>query len=975
MDRRQIKYDEKKETTMDYKKIKNFHLSDHYYLEKELSDLYLYEHEKTKAQVLLMKNEDPNRFFSIGFRTLPIGSTGNCHILEHSVLNGSRKYKTKEPFMDLIKGSLNTFLNAITFPDKTCYPLGSQNKKDFHHLMDAYLDAVFYPDVLTNPLIFRQEGWRYHILDQKDPITYSGVVYNEMKGATSSPEDQVQDHINRYLFPNSSYSVNSGGDPFEIPNLSFEELVEFHQDNYHPSNAHVFLYGDIEEETFSLLDDYFQDFSYKEMINMPEKIRRYEKPLQASSTYSLGLSDDPKNKDYLSLSFLFDEARPGFQAFFYEFFSRALVESPASPLKKAILKEIDCEDFLSSYFDVREVGFSFLIKNAREGQEEKFQNILLEELGEISKKGLDQDLIEACFNDMTFYYKEKGKQRNKGFFFFYEACNEWNYGKSPFLALDFEKSLGELKDRLAEGYLESFIQEYILDNPHRIFLVHKGQAGLNSQKEKDLQKKLEAYKNSLSKEELDQLLKENQKLLERQNRPDTKEEKATIPTLKLEDLESKVPKVKRKIIQNGEVIYLFHDLNTSGIEYLDIYFPVDNIQKEEITYMALVCELLEGVSTKKHDYSSLSNLVHIKTGGIYLNPGVFPSFRDPSKLNSGILLSISFSDGKNIEEGLDLCYEELFESLFDDEDRILELLKEIKSSMESSLIYNGHQYASHRALSHVFSHYNYEEKLKGLEAYMNIKDIMEHFDQDKRNKIEEVYKKLFLSPKKIIHITCPKKDHQMIYEKVKKKLDKFPTKILPSLPYPFLRKQRKEAFYMTTDIQFVGLGQDLGKHNGRLLLLAKILSDDYLYNEIRAKSGAYGAGMSVGNQGSLSLYSYRDPHLRKTIDTYLAIPKEMEEWTYDQDDLLRFIIGQTGNFLSPKTEYGKALLDLFDYISENDEDFYNRTLREIQTTKIEDLLAYKEELQELLPKASLVCIGKQEAIMEEKDLFDQIYKL
>lgn len=956
-----------------------YELIEERFIKEEASTAYLLEHKKTKARVLYLKNQDPNKVFIIGFRTPPLGSTGNCHILEHCVLNGSRKYQTKEPFMDLLKSSLQTFLNAMTYPDRTLYPIASRNDADFANLMDLYLDAVFYPRAVEDPYIFRQEGWRYEIFDRDEAIQYQGVVYNEMKGAMSSADDQVSDHISQKLYEGSIYAENSGGDPYAIPDLSFEDFKKYHEDFYHPSNSWTFLYGAIDEEdSFGRLNEYFEDFEAKKIDSQIGKAPRLKEAQRAEMDYSVGPSQSTENQTFLTQSWLFEELDEE-EKLLVQLLPSVLINSEASPLRQALLKNLDCEDVYGQIHSAQETGFSIIAKNTNPDQAASFQDIIQNYLETFAREGMEKKLILGELQSAEYSLREKGNYATKGIVLGLSAFSDWLYGANPLDRFEYTQYLDALREDLDQGIFEKAIQRHMIENPHQYFILHQAKPGLNASKDEKVKEELEEFKASLSDKELEDLVARNQLLLKRQNSSDTSQQKETIPKLEKNDLPREIESIPRLVKKEGSIHYLGHPLLTSGIHYLNLVFDVNHIGQEDAFTMGLLCNLMGMLDTKRKSYSDYATEESLVTGGIYTSPRLFRNEKQKDDFQRTIIVSSKFLGLNTIQAGLDLIYEQIFETLFEDKDRILEVLKMLQASFQSSLVSNGHQLMRNRAMASIDPLENLNQEVNGITAYQKLKEFIENFDENSLGQIRDLYKRIFASENILVNITSDEESIKKIQKEVSQHLDQYPKKNLAPVSVDFSSYQSREAFISSTDVQFVSaaipFAQDAEDFDGKLLVLQKLLSNEYLYNEIRAKGGAYGAGLLIGTNKVLSTYSYRDPNLLRTIDTYKNLGDVLTNLQIDQEDLKGFIIGAIGSLDQPLTEKQKGYKDMANFLMNRDPAYENKLLQDMVETEIEDLKNYATDFAPLKEMNHLAVLGKEEKILEVQDRFDRIYHI
>lgn len=948
-------------------------------LKEEQSVLHLYEHAATGARVLYMENDDLNKVFSIGFRTPPIGSTGNCHILEHCVLNGSRKYRTKEPFMDLIKSSLATFLNAITYPDKTIYPVASRNDADFANLMDLYLDAVFYPRAVEDPLIFRQEGWRYEIFDKSEPLTYKGVVYNEMKGAMSSGEDQVYEQIGQNLFPGTIYAENSGGDPYVIPELDYETFRAYHSRYYAPTNSYTFLYGKIDEAgCFNRLAEYFNAFPRRDAGSMPERCELFSEPRRATCSYATGAGEDPEGRAFLSMSWIIDDISNVKDRLVYQLLSELLVDSEASPLRRRLLKEIGCEDIYSGLNIFRQVGFSIIAKNAPADKLDLFESVVLDELKKLVENGISPELLDATMNVAEYRLREKGNYATKGIIFLTAAMTPWLYDEDPMLGLAYRDELDDLKARLHEGVFEDYIRGHLVENPHRVLILHEPAPGLNEKRDLEVREALDDLKSQMSDEELDELIAENQALLERQNAPDSEEQKKTIPVLTRDELPKSFPRIPRELFED-EATWLYHELPTAGIHYLDLVFDASHIGTQEAAQMALVCELIGMLDTRKHTYSDYANAEMLATGGITANPRLYAHASAPRRFERKVVISTKLLGTDHLREALELIREQLFDTLFEDRERIVEVIRMVKSEFQADLLQNGHRIVRDRAQSQVSALSHYNQFLNGLDFYKYVTRLSERYTDEDHDALVAVYKKLFINEHRIVNITSDAPFEELAGP-VRDMLRTLPAETPARVSIDFTPYEVAEAFVTSSDVQYVSRASNLRRllpdaTQGSLAVLAGILSNEYLYNEIRAKGGAYGAGLGISWTGIASTYSYRDPNLRRTVEVYEGLGDAVEALELTPQDLDRFLIGAIGTLDEPMTERRKGGFDLSNFLSGRTPESYDRLLSEALATTFDQLKSYADGIGASMSGRGLVVLGSEKAISEAKDLFDRVERI
>lgn len=946
------------------------------------SEAMIFEHIKTGARLLKLKNDDDNKVFSIGFRTKPVDSTGVAHIVEHTVLAGSRKYKSKDPFTDLYKGSLQTFLNAMTYPDKTIYPVASRNKKDFWNLVDVYLDAVFYPSIGERKEVFLQEGWRLDYDKEKDKLSYKGIVYNEMRGAMSGADDQVEEFILQALLPDTIYSVNSGGDPYDIPKLTYENFLAFHKKYYHPSNSYIYFYGDgdILEELKYLDENYLSNFDRQDPKSEIEEQELFEE--KKYLTYSYSTSDDIEglNRDFLSYGVIAGDYRNRKDLVMTEILESALVASDASPLRARILEEELAEDIYTMGYANKQIPFAIVLKNSNKKNLEKFESIVDEELGKIVKNGLDKDLVMSTIAKMEYALREADGYPTRGIIYYLEAMKTWLHGASPLKRLKYDRLLSEIKEDLDNGLFEKFIEERILNNKHKAIILVEAKKGLYEEKDRKLEEDLEKLKKSLSKDQLKEIIEENKRLANFQARPETEEEKNTIPKLSLADINNKMKEIPREVIEADGVKLLYHDIFTSGISYFDLVFDSSQFSLEDAKYISLLCKMLGSVDTEKRDYKELSNYTYLVSGGLAISPLAYSCKDDEKKIYPRILVSSKIS-GQSFKDIFSLIREVIFTSKLDNKKRFKDLVQEMKASMEGSIFQSGQAIVMDRVRSYFSLGAKYGEALSGLDFFYFIQEVdkdIQKGDYSVVERLEEIYKKLFVKDGLIVNLTGDRKG----LEALKKDLSLISSD-LPEIGSKGhmtfeIEEAKNEGISSSASVQYVSKGASLKEigydFKGSMTVLSSILSRDFLYNEIRAKSGAYGAGISI-NKMSLATYSYRDPALKETIAVYDKMADYLENLEITREELTNYIIGSMSKFDPAMTPSMLGRTDLVRYMQGTDMEELNRNLKEALETSLEEIKAYSTFIRKAMQENYLCTLGSKEKIEECKDVFQEVKNL
>lgn len=953
--------------------MKDYLLIEKKYLEDEQSDALVFEHKITKAKIFVMKNDDNNKVFGIGFRTPPTDSTGVCHILEHSVLNGSKKYKTKEPFMDMIKGSLQTFLNAMTYPDKTIYPIASRNQKDFENLMDVYLDAVFNPRVKDEEKIFLQEGWRFH-LNESEELEYKGVVYNEMKGAMSSPEDQVFENINKYLFPDTVYSLNSGGDPYEITNLKYSDFIEFYENYYHPSNSYIFLYGDLDYEEYLnyIHNQYLSKYEYRNVNSQISEQRRFLKKREDECCFNT-LSEPSDNSSYISYSLILGKNTDSFDRLMANLVSYVLINNESSPLRKKLLELDIMEDIINASSSNLETSFSIVAKNIDVKNKSLFVDTVENSFLDIVENGIDKNLVKSVLNEIKFYNKEKGNFATKGVIYMISSFDTWLYDKSPIQALEMSDTIKYIEENLDKGIFEKYVRENIVENNHKSIVIHRAKLGMNQDKDKEIKSFLEDKWKNMSPSERDDLKLKNKEMSDFQNRKDTAEEKETIPMLQISDVNSNIKPIDREVFKKDNYTLIKHNLPTSGIDYLTLVFDASHIKPEELPYLSLLGQILGLVDTEKYNYSDLNTKIYLETGGISFSPIQYVKYKSNDVYSTFTVKTKFFSE--NFNNSIEILKEVIFSSKFNNEKRLKELIQMTSSRLDMSLFDSGHVIMMNRALSNHIKFYKYNELVNGIDYQLFIRDLLKtNIDEVCRN-LEKIYSKVFNSNNLIIDIASDFNSGNELIKNIGDLVLELKNENLTVAEFPFTEKRIREAFSSSADVQYIALGNKLNEYDSKMIVLNNLISNTHLYNEIRAKGGAYGAGLSTSSLNNFSTFSYRDPNLKRTLSIYEEIPNYLTSLEMTEKDLLPFIIGAVGRFDPPMTEKAKAGFDLNMYIVGKTYSDLNEEINNALSANMEDLKTFSSTLGDMISGSSLAVLGNKSTIDENRALFDIVISL
>jgi len=962
--------------------VEKYKLIEEKYIDEVASNCKVYTHIKTGARVLTLSNNDENKAFGIGFRTPPEKGNGVCHIVEHCVLSGSRKFRTKEPFMDLIKSSLQTFLNAMTFPDKTIYPVASRNEKDFYNLMDVYLDAVFYPRIYEEEKIFLQEGWHYDLKSEDDELKYNGVVYNEMKGAYSSSENIVADGMSFSLHENSTYGVDSGGDPKLIPSLSYEEFKDYHKKYYHPSNSYIYIYGNQDmEKVLDFIDNNYLSSFEKEEINseiiLNEELKETK---EVHMTFSASKEEMKEKIDYLAKGWTIGYANSKLDVFMRDFLAELLIDAEGAPLKKAILKSGLAEDVYSEISSSLPLDLSIILKNTDANKKDEFLKILNETLNDLVKNGIDRDLLEATLNKFEFIFREGGGTQ-KAVVYYIRALNSWLYDKSPLDALYYNDILNEVKEKINDNFVENYIKEKLIDNNYSVILSATPELNKNEKQDKKLKEELLELKEKMSNEEKREIIKKSIDLDRYQTEEDTIKDKDTIPSLKLSDIEKKVTDYPLEEDKIGDVVYLKSNQDTNRIVYTTISHDISFIKKEELETMSILLSLIGLIDTKNYSYEKLNNEIYKSTGGITITPTVYVDSKNPEKYSLRMNVKMK-STAENVGRGLEIVKEIITNSVVDSKNRVKEVLNILRSRIESTMLQNGHQFIVSILKSYYSEVSDLESHIGGLYYYQYMKDLTENFEErweSFKNSAENIYEKLFTKDNLIISTSGNISDLNNIKDELENYINELKNNELVKPKYEFKNTNKNEGLYTTSNVVYVSKGYNLRElglnYSGDLTVLANILNSYYLHNEIRAKGGAYGAGITIARTGEMATYSYRDPNLKNTARVYDNIGEFVENLKISNEDLKGFIIGSMNAF-DPLLSPGQiGDVNLSRYITGLKKDDLEKFKKEALNTRIEKLNSYGEIFKKAMEKNYIAAFGSENIIRDGKDLFKEIKSL
>lgn len=944
---------------------------------------YLFKHKKSGARVCVLSNDDENKVFHIAFRTPPSDKTGVPHILEHSVLCGSRKFPSKDPFVELVKGSLNTFLNAMTYADKTMYPVASCNDADFKNLMHVYMDAVFFTNIYEKEEIFRQEGWNYQLEKPEDELTYNGVVYNEMKGAYSSPEDVLDREILNSLYPDTAYGNDSGGDPEYIPDLKYSDFLGFHSKYYHPSNSYIYLYGDIDmEERLAWLDrEYLSKYDAMEIDSQITLQPPFEAPREIRKKYSISNTDTMEDNTYLSFNASIGTSLDVKLSNAFAVIEYALLSAPGAPLKQALLDAKVGKDIMGSYdSSTFQPVFSVIAKNSNPEQKETFLKIIREELTRIVSEGMDEKALRAGINYMEFRFREADYGTfPKGLMYGIDMLDSWLYDDAhPFDYLQPLAVFDFLKEQVGTGYFEDLIRKYLLENTHVTVVIVEPEKGLTAKMDEAVREKLAVYKASLSKEEIAELVEKTKKLAAFQETPSTPEQLEAIPMLSREDIRREAQPIFNKEYHLDETLMLHHDIETNGIAYLNLLFDTRYVRKEYLPYLGILKATLGMIDTEHYTYGELFHEINMRTGGIYCTVDVFPDRKEPENYRTAFSVKAKTLYGEIgfVEEMLE---EILFTSKLGDEKRLYEIIAQLRSRVQMSLNSAGHSTAALRSMSYFSDVAAFNEAVGGIAFYKLVEDIEEHFEERKEELIsilKELTVCLFRKDTLTLSCTSKQEGFDAAREKAGVLKEKLPQGELPVQEKLRAVGRKNEGFQTSAKIQYVARSGNFRKagfsYTGALRILKVILNYGYLWENIRVKGGAYGCMSGFGVLGDTYFVSYRDPHLKQTNRVFEGITDYVRTFTADTREMTKYIIGAISDLDTPLTPMAKGLRSLNIYMSKGTFEDFQRERDEILDADQESIRALGDLVEAVLSQEYLSVIGNEEKLEKEAEMFEKL---
>ncbi len=935
----------------------------------------LYVHKRTGARLLSVINDDENKVFSINFRTTPKDSTGVPHILEHSVLNGSEKYPVKAPFFELLKGSLATFVNAFTFPDKTCYPVASQNVQDFYNLIDVYMDAVLHPLLEQETLM--QEGWHYEINDPSEPLTYKGVVFNEMKGAYSSPDGVLQKHVTQSLFPRHLYGVDSGGDPRHIPDLTYENFKGFWETHYHPSNSFIYFYGnDDPDKRLQLMEGYLKPYKKKKVKSVVRDVKPFKRPKKAEYPYDAGDEHEIEKKHYLVVNWKLPDTSDAVLNYSLRILGHILIGTPASPLRKALLGSGLGEDLagIGMETELHDLIFSTGLKGTRKRHAKKIEKLILDTLESLVREGIDPDMIAASMNTVEFRLRENNTGSYPvGIALMRRVLTTWIHDEDPFKLLAFESPLHEIKSRMAADprYFEKLIQAHLVENVHRTTLRLTPDPELGRRFDEDEKARLAGIRESMSDSQIADLIETTKKLKLRQETPDSSQALETLPVLKLQDLEKKSRSIPIEVLELQDTKVLYHDLFTNGIVYLDLGFDLHTLPKELLPLTEIFARALLETGTDKEDFVKLSQRIGMSTGGIHstaVSTSTFGSRESVTKL---------FLRGKGTApqaaELLNILKDVLLSANFDNRDRLRQIVLEEKAGLESGLVPDGHIFVNQRLRAQFGESGWAKDQMSGIGYLFALRELAVEMDQKWKSvlkKLETIREALINRNALLCNVTVDSANWNTFKPQLDSFLSTLPAKDFKPVSFNVQPQHRKEGLAVPAQVNYVGKGAnlyDLGyEYDGSAEVIVGYLGLAYLHDKVRVQGGAYGVFSVFDNASGVFTYlSYRDPNVARTIENYdgaASFLKGLDGSRLSDNELTKAIIAAIGDLDAYQLPDARGYTSMIRYLTDRTDEIRQKIRDQVLSTNGEDFIAFGEVLEKVARSNAVAVLGSQSAI-------------
>lgn len=946
------------------------------------ADCYLLEHIKSGARVLKIAADDPNKTFSIAFRTIPESDAGTPHIMEHAVLNGSENFPVKSPFDVLSKGSLNTFLNAMTSDDYTVYPVASMNLTDYFNLMHVYLDAVFNPLIYNDKRIFMQEGWHYELTQPGDPVEYKGVVYNEMKGAFSNPEREMWYRIQQNLFPENGYRFSSGGNPVAIPTLTYEDFISFHQKNYHPSNSYIFLYGDADlQEELAFIDrEYLSKYNKTEPPVLPPMHAPFKEMKEITASYSVIEGAPTDQQTYLTMNWVIGSGSDPATVMALDILADVLVNQESAPLRKALQEAGIGKDIYAASQNMHQNLFSIVVKNANSGDKDKFRDVIMKTLEQVRKNKIDRETLEGSLNRMEFRLRE-GNDAQKGITYNMRSINNWLYTNDPFPALEYEQQLSGVTQALKGTYLEDILQRNLIENPYGLILVLEPKPGLEKETSDHITAELSEYKKKLAPAEIDSIIKTTADLIAFQKKEDSPEAIATIPLLKLSDIRPEAVWFQAGVQDLSGTQQLYFNEFTNRVIYMNFLFDLRTLPENKLPYAVVLADILGKLDAGAYGYEQLDKKININTGGYSNSLNYYLPGQDDDQLMPKFRVNLK-TTGEKLDTALHLLSFILSDTRFENKDRVYELLKRHQSQVESNMTQNGLGVAVNRLESYYSRRGVFADRTRGLDYYRFITDLTRNYEAAPDKVIAEmkqVYDLLFTRDNLIAATTCSEPDYKLYSVSFATFLKTLPTRPVDLNTWALAPDPKNEGILTASKVQYVLQGFDYRKlgmnWDGKWNVLSQIMSTDWLQTQIRVIGGAYGGWSTLGRNGTAYFASYRDPNLKETLDNYKASVDYLSRFTADSTAMTRYIIGTISNLDYPLTPSQKGDLAFRWFLENTTREQLQQERDDVLATSAEDIRSMSNLVFRILDQKTYCVYGNDEKLKSSRSLFKNLIVL
>lgn len=963
----------------DYKVGETYHgfkLLEKRFVKEVNAECLYFEHIKCGARLFKIDASDPNKTFSIAFKTDPESDCGTPHIMEHSVLNGSKNFPVKSPFDVLMKGSLSTFLNAFTGDDLTCYPFASMNDKDYFSLMHVYLDAVFNPLIYSDPKILKQEGWHYELEKIDGRIVYKGVVYNEMKGAFSSPTRELGYRVNKNLFPNNGYRFSSGGYPSDIPKLTYQEFVDYHKRYYHPSNSYIMLYGNgnIDKELAFINDEYLSKYDKtRQPENFPLE-KPFQKMKEVTATYPVTEGSKTEDQTYLSLNFAAGLNVDRATTMALNILADVLVNQEAGPVRLALQKAGVGHEVHASVDELRQNVFQIMVQNTNPSDKEKFYEVVMNTLRDVAKNGLDKKALEGTINRTEFQLRE-GNDAQKGITYNFQILPGWFFANDPYLTLEWEKPLAKVKTSLETNYLETVIQQYIINNHHSLLLALTPKPGMEKENTEKMEQELSTYEKSLSLKAKEDLVKDTESLIAYQKREDTPEALASIPLLERKDINPKAEFYSVSPSTIADVPVLHYQDFTNHVVYVRLMFDARVLPFELIPYAELLTEVLGSQNTFNYSFGDLDNALNIYTGGFSSLLNAYIENQNDAEMLPKFVVNSKVMNTR-LDKLFELTAEILNNTKYGDVERLKSIITRLQARLDSQVKQNGFGFTRTRLASYFENTGVFNELTGGFEYYWFISDLAKNFDTKSTEIIGNLKKTALLLINKnnlIASVTCNSDDYETFSQAFEKYAVALPACPVEYQTWKFNLQKRDEGFLAASKVQYVIQGYDFKKlgysWNGKMYVLNQILSTDWLQSKIRVIGGAYGGFSNFSPSGTVYFNSYRDPNLKETLANYEAIPDYLDKLEVDDKEMTRYIIGTISNLDNPLTPSQKGNVAVRYYLEKTTPENIQKDRDEVLSVTLQDIKAFKKMVADVLNQKTFCVYGNEEKVKSAKDIF------